>query len=364
MKNLSKIIKTLLIVSILIFANSCTKEELKGSNISQLLHLKHKGASMPILVEGNIDSDVIVLWVHGGPGYSARIYNTNVTKFTDLLEEKYAVAYWDQRKAGDSKANNTSPDLSLELMTEDLDKVVELLKFKFGNNKKIFLFGHSWGGLLSANYLVNKENQNEIAGWIEIGGSHDNPRADSDVFNLINTVANQQITNNISKEKWQNILNSLEKIDSANMNFEQLDNLMNVGFQASMLATDDGLTNRASLFDFTTIEELYSYMFYDQSIYASRSNFSQIESEQFYANVHPKLSITNLLHKIYIPSLVMYGKYDFIVPPGQGEEAYELISTPEEDKYYILYERSGHYPFDSEVDLFLEDLKRFIEKYK
>ena len=53
---------------------------------------------MPVLVEGNVDSGVIVLWVHGGPGGTA-IGFQNDEFCSAQLEPKYAVAYWDQRAA-------------------------------------------------------------------------------------------------------------------------------------------------------------------------------------------------------------------------------------------------------------------------
>jgi hypothetical protein len=49
---------------------ACKKEN-DLTKSGEMLFLKHKGASMPVLVRGNFDSDVIVIIVHGGAGGSS-----------------------------------------------------------------------------------------------------------------------------------------------------------------------------------------------------------------------------------------------------------------------------------------------------
>src|SRR5690554_1828223 len=86
---------------------SCQKEQIEiGTDVSETFYVENQGASMRVLVEGNTASKTILLFVHGGPGSSAYFYNTDY--ISNHIEDKYAVAYWDQRNAGASQGNNNA----------------------------------------------------------------------------------------------------------------------------------------------------------------------------------------------------------------------------------------------------------------
>jgi pimeloyl-ACP methyl ester carboxylesterase len=71
---------------------------------------------------------------------------------------------------------------------------------------------------------------------------------------------------------------------------------------------------------------------------------------------------TSRLHEITIPSLFVWGKYDFVVPPAIGYAAYSLVNTSEKQIY--LMDHSGHSPMSNEAVIFTEKLIAFIEMYK
>ena len=72
--------------------------------------------------------------------------------------------------------------------------------------------------------------------------------------------------------------------------------------------------------------------------------------------------MTDRLNEVEIPSLFLWGKYDFVVPPALGEDAYNLVNTTE--KELVIFERSGHSPMFDEPVLFTEKVKGFVELYK
>lgn len=60
------------------------------------------------------DSNPLLLFLHGGPGFSSKAYSK---KFTNYLKKDFIVVQWDQRGSGITRAWNTSDDsLSLALM--------------------------------------------------------------------------------------------------------------------------------------------------------------------------------------------------------------------------------------------------------
>ena len=59
--------------------------------------LKNKEASMPVVIRGKVNSDVLILFLHGGPGGTAM--KKIGTRAFNGLEEEFGVVYWDQRGA-------------------------------------------------------------------------------------------------------------------------------------------------------------------------------------------------------------------------------------------------------------------------
>src|SRR5215813_6365762 len=166
----------LVILSTLLSFTAC-KKEFTGLSVhaNEIFWVTNRGADMPVRVMGNTTSKVIILMIHGGPGDGSFGYED--TK-TERLREKYAVAFWDQRNSGAAAGNNNLNALNLRQMISDLEVVVKVLKLRY-DGADIFLCAHSFGGLLSAGYLVKDLNQNAVNGWIDIDGAHDYPLTNS-----------------------------------------------------------------------------------------------------------------------------------------------------------------------------------------
>jgi proline iminopeptidase len=95
------------------------------------------------------DSKPLLLFLHGGPGFSSRAYSK---KFVKQLKKDFIVAQWDQRGTGITAAWGSSNDsLTIELMHSDTEEVVNYLLGKF-NKKKLYLVGFSWGGFLGLHF--------------------------------------------------------------------------------------------------------------------------------------------------------------------------------------------------------------------
>ena len=73
-------------------------------------------------------------------------------------------------------------------------------------------------------------------------------------------------------------------------------------------------------------------------------------------------SLTHQLHSIDVPTLLLWGKYDFVVPQRLGYSAFENLGT--KDKKLIIFEKSGHSLMDCEPELFTQSVIDFIEKWR
>lgn len=92
----------------------------------------------------------VVLWLHGGPGGAERPL---FRYFNGDLEDRFVVAYWDQRGAGRSFDPKADPrQLTVARHLADLDAVVGHLRSSLGRDR-IVLIGHSWGAALGLLYV-------------------------------------------------------------------------------------------------------------------------------------------------------------------------------------------------------------------
>lgn len=87
----------------------------------------------------------ICIFVHGGPGMWSR-------SFEDLggnvLEDKLQMIYFDQRGSGRSELSKEG-NYSIERMVEDIETIR-----KTYTNEKVYLMGHSFGGILITHYSI------------------------------------------------------------------------------------------------------------------------------------------------------------------------------------------------------------------
>lgn len=175
-----------------------------STNADDIFWVTNMGADMPVWVKGNTASKTYILVLHGGPGEGA--YNFGDDE-TSRLRTKYAVAYWDQRNAGTASGNSNYQYLSLEQMVNDMEQVVKVLKYRYGSDISIFIYGHSFGGLLGSAYLVTGDNQNEVKGWIDIDGAHNYPLTNSLSKRMLIDTSNSEIAKGQNVNEWTAIVN-------------------------------------------------------------------------------------------------------------------------------------------------------------
>ena len=139
------------LVSVAILLASC-KFPGKQDDIEPIF-FRTEGADLMVNVDGNTDSNVFIIYLHGGPGGGSIAYNQGY--YSDKMEEDYAVVYLDQRGNGSSQGNYDRSALTLEQNSKDIYNLTQFLKAKYGENISVFLSGHSWGGITSAHASVS-----------------------------------------------------------------------------------------------------------------------------------------------------------------------------------------------------------------
>ncbi|MEM6699222.1 MAG: alpha/beta hydrolase, partial [Bacteroidota bacterium] len=237
---------------------SCEKGELIETQVKHHFFLEHDGANMPVLVEGNTASKTFIIILHGGPGGDAMIYNHVLRSFSDPLEERYAVVYWDQRASGNSSGKFENDRLTIEQFVEDLDRLVSLLEFRYGADIQQFLLGHSWGGALGTAYLTTANYQDRIAGWMNVDGVHNFIDYGTMTRECLMRMANEQINSEEFGQEWEDILEFCAGLNPNDINDLERTRLNQFGHKAGSYLTEEGIVQQAKV----EIKDLSKYNYF------------------------------------------------------------------------------------------------------
>lgn len=343
---MNSIIKIFSLVALLI-ALSCTPE---NTDTYERFFFRSDGADLAVEVNGNINSDVFVLLLHGGPGGHGFEYN--VGEFTEAMEENYAMVYLDQRGQGASQGSYSVEDVTLQQFSDDIYALSRFLKQKYGEDISLFLMGHSWGGTTGTHALLNTDVQSELNGWLEVAGAHDIPLLNKEAIKMFINIGTREIArlNNVSR--WTEIITFAAGVDRNNITDEEGGQINSYGFEA------EGLMEEISEAEYSAADHglFTSPVASLATLFSGKATSSAIYEET------ENTAMTERLGEITIPSAFLWGKYDFVVPPALAESAYERVGIDE--KELVIFEQSGHSPMDNEAALFTQTVKDFIEQYK
>ncbi|MFL5786525.1 MAG: alpha/beta fold hydrolase [Flavisolibacter sp.] len=317
-----------------------------SATANEIFWVTNNGADMPVWVKGNMRSNVMILIVHGGPGdgaYSFSDYETSA------LREKYGVAFWDQRNAGASSGNSNISKLSLSQMVNDLEAVVKVIKYRY-QGVHIFLYAHSFGGLLTSAYLVKDTNQNNINGLIDIDGAHNYPLCNNLSKKMLIDSGSVQIKANKNSMDWQEIVIYCNANDPVN-SYLAANQIETYAHKAESLM---GVNNSTS-----------TNLFTPEDPSATLSNYLKLYYTNAGDHFTESLQMANYstqLNRITIPALLLWGKYDFTVPSGVANDAISNLSSSY--KKLVFFNQSGHRPMMEEPDAVQREISLFVQQFK
>ena len=328
--------------------SGCKKQAVKLSgNADEVFWVTGNGSDMPVWVQGNTASKVIILLVHGGPGDGSYNYNDYETA---KLKAQYGLAFWDQRNSGAASGNSNIKDLSFPQLVDDLKSVVKVLKYRY-KDASIFLYAHSFGGLLAAGYLVDAQNQYDLKGWIEIDGAHNYPLTNFESKRALIDTGTSEISKGRNVAAWQEIIDYC-KTHNPRKSF-------NASTQIEIYAHDAegymGITPGSVNTPLFSPEDPFSLLVNYYKLYYTSDGDDFVESLQ-------NVNYSNQMNRIKIPSLLLWGKFDFTVPPSLGVDAEKQLGSAY--KKLITYPHSGHRPMQGDTEIMEDDIIDFVEKFK
>lgn len=329
------------IVSLIFFG--CKEDTFTKSGMAEdHFFLKCGNQHMPITVAGNVDSRKFIIIVHGGPGGSSIDYRDNYIK--NIVEKEFAVVYWDQRFAGNTQGNGGNTDITE--FRKDIKKLLLLLGAEYGNDNDFYLLGHSWGGFLVPYFLVEDDNQKMVKGWIQTDGGHNYHLNDSLTREMLLRYGKIELAAGNNTSDWN------EMVDWCNQNgFEDpqdASTLNQFAYRAEGLI--EAVTTPELFPDFSQLRA--------KAIVSGWSNgiASSIRSIDSPAYTTPN---TDQLFKIHIPTLLLWGKYDFVCPSELANDIKNNIGSS--DVKTIIYLTSGHSPMVNEPNKYWADVVNWIK---
>lgn len=348
-KTFQNILKIVVIPLFVLAMLSCSKESDDLNDLHKTIYVRHKNADMPAYIHGNASEKVFLIILHGGPGGNGLVYRVNTIRTE--IEKNNAIVYFDQRGSGNSQGNYSEEDVSVDLMAEDVLALAKVIKAKYGEDSKLFLMGHSWGGTLGTAALL--KSQKDFLGWIDVAGTHD-PKGTYEEYKIVlKETANAQIALGNSIDYWQTILDLVQSVGPYSL--DDLYRLNANCHKAEKKLADDMVINEA-IADYDDDIPL-------ENILTLQWNKSQISEILDVKNgLWEKVSFTNRLTEITIPSLVLWGKYDLVVPTVYAQEAFDNLGAS--DKELVIFDKSAHSPMFMEPRLFSDKVIEFINDHK
>ena len=339
---------TACILTLALLASACQKENITQSGMANdHFFIKSQGQTIPVRVAGNIDSKKMLIVVHGGPGDSGFVYRDNYV--VENVEQEFAMVYWDQPFAGGAQGNGGNS--SLTVFSDDLKKLIYLLKAKYGNDNQIFLMGHSWGGFVIPYFLIDGNNQSLVDGWIQVDGAH-NTRFNPFVKEMMLTYGPVEIAAGREIEFWQEVLdfcNSSEYVD------DNYDVMLKLNRYAHMAGSKMPQVLEPV---YPGYPNIMNYVPQTAQIINSVNSVLRMGIFETAFNENP---VVGNLHLIHTPTLLLWGQYDFVCPPALKDDIANNISSSDVSEH--IFTHSAHSPMDNECEAFWAVVINWVQSH-
>ncbi|HKT22911.1 MAG TPA: proline iminopeptidase-family hydrolase [Nitrososphaerales archaeon] len=261
-----------------------------------------------------------ILCLHGGPGAT----HDYLLSMADLAEHGYRVTFYDQLGCGRSQVPKDQSLLVPERYVEEVEGFRREMRLG-----RPHIVGSSWGGMLAIAYAL--KFQRNMKTMTTVGGLHSVPLMLREMQRMKKTLpAGTQRT--------------MAKYESAG-DYENPEYLVAVmTFYRKYLCR----------LDVWPAEVAYSLDHISKLVYGTMNGpneFTVIGNTRYW-------DVTEKLHTIRVPTLVLGGRYDE-VSPVVAREMHAHISGSE----LTTFQNSSHMPFWEERNAFMRRVLRFLKKH-
>lgn len=341
----TRVLVIMILFLIIYFFRPTYTGNMKGENsVNKIVNITIGGVKQSLLIRGSNVNHPLVLFLHGGPGFSQISF---AKKYQTKLEKEFVVVNWDQRGSGKSYSFfMDKKDMTKDRIVEDAKEVIQYLCKEY-HKEKIIIVGHSWGSELGMTLV--KERVPNIGAYVGIG-----------------QVISQLEGNRVSYEYALNLARE-------HKNEDEIKELEAIGYPP--YADKDAISN--TLIKEKIIEK-YSPRGVDVNVTKDvilgclfSTEYNGLDALKFLIGnrlsaqtlwgTNQDYDLLNDVKNVDIPVYFCAGRYDYITPSVFVEEFYDQLKAPY--KEFIWFEESSHFPHFNEIDKFYDVMMRVKEKF-
>ncbi|MGQ1787453.1 MULTISPECIES: alpha/beta fold hydrolase [unclassified Saccharicrinis] len=357
-----KIFFIVFITGAIFLAYSCQNES-PIKIIDQEIMVDVPESAVYVRVRGNANKPLIIN-LHGGPGGYSGI---DIKLMGPGLEDKFLVAYLDQRGCGKSLACSDTILLTVAQYLEDLDIVIDTLRARYQKDR-LNIMGTSWGGMYGFLYLL--KDQTKVHAYACIDGKVNSQYQNQSLINFETNRAKEMLQTKISEEQkaeLEHIVAELKRIKSSNfahfhtdVNWMKHEVPPKLGFNAYFADTSKVISFK----DVVQDTALMKLMKYTAKEYAEVGDKAEIVNAAFRNTPsYNNINIEPELRQIKTPTIVIQGEQDYVVGTGHAELIYNALSgLSKDEKELHIIPGVGHCPAIESPQLLCDILVDFFEK--
>jgi len=313
------------------------------------------GTDLYVHAVGDGTSNEFVLFLHGGPGGGSSVYE--LAPSAPTLHENLVMVYLDQRGQGASEGRTKPEDLSLPLLAGDVLDVMDVVEKLYLDDRsgdpRLWLMGHSWGGMLGPQVLFETDAPERLAGWIEVAGAHDIPKLHADSIDMLVEAADAELEGKLdedTKAAWEDIRTTAQDAPRSNPNIDQMLEVNRAAHQAGDLIED------------VVFQQPSGGAAIDWVLHRPNDALANMLAGNRVAvgllDQNIDRSWSDRYRELTLPTLLVWGRYDFVVPPTLGEDVQLRIAAETAD--LVVFEDSAHVPMFTEPDAYAKAILDFV----
>ncbi len=349
----------------LLFTTICHSVNDPKQNIDEELMISVPSSELYVRIRGNPEGALIVN-LHGGPGGYSGI---DIQLMGPGLEDRFLVAYLDQRGCGKSKECYDTSMLTVEQYVQDLDIVIDSLLNQY-SKEAVNLIGTSWGGMYGFLYLLY--DQSKVNAFACVDGKVNSHYQNHSLIDYELSLIAELLEDELSEERRNELQEiHVELLRIQESDFEQFHTDVNrmkhefppiLGFNAYFADTSKIIT----LSDVIKDSDLMALMNYTEEEYLQVGEKAEIVNEAFRNTPsYNNMNIEEELKNIAVPVAVIQGEKDFVVGIEHAEIIYKaLTNLGSANKELHLLPDTGHCPAIECPEVLLEILNNFFYKYR
>ena len=300
------------------------KPKKHNSKIFSLESITLGGWPQKILITGNDTTKPILIFIHGGPGFTEMAL---VMKYNQNLNNHFIVVNWDQRGTALSyKPSIPKSTMTMEQIIADGHDLTDSLKKRF-HRQKIFLVGHSFGTYIATTMAYRYPK--DYYAYIGIGQAAN--MMDNERVSLAYTIKMAKAAHN---QKAINDLAALEK------RFPQKStDLPDLYLRRKWLAYFGGAVWKHHDYNslYTSMDTIHKGI-YNEQLAEESENFTM---DALWAQAMT-IDLPKTVPQLKVPVYFMLGRHDYNAPYPLAQQYFNKLKAPY--KKLIMFENSAHLP--------------------